>query len=120
MSHSRIWTRLLITTYWAFPLAFTLGFYQLYAPQTLGQWSLCFAQLIPWLACAPFVHRQHRKGLLWFSLLGLVYLLFSLIGVQAAWPQRLWPLLDASLLTVSFIIIMGYLRQTNPRRQVAT
>lgn len=117
MPQSRLWARLLTLTYWAFPVVFVLGFYQLYAPEQLGQWSLCLAQLVPWLACAPFIHRRHRKGLLWFSLLGLVYLLFSLIGVQAAWPHRFWPLVDAILLSTSFIVIMGYLRTTNPRRQ---
>lgn len=119
MHQARIWARLLVITFWAFPLVFLLGFNQLYAPQQINQWLFCLGQLIPWLVCAPFVHRRHRQGLLWFSLLGLVYLLFALIGVQAAWPQRFWPLVDASVISANFIVIMGYLRCTNPRRQAA-
>jgi uncharacterized membrane protein len=102
-------------SFWAFPLVFLLGFYTLYHPDRFSQWLLGAALLLPWLSCVGFIVKRHRQGLLWFSLLVLCYLLASLIGVQATWPQRLWPLVDTTLLTLCFIAIMGYLRVTGPK-----
>jgi uncharacterized membrane protein len=108
------WGKTLTVLFWLFPLSFIVGFGQLYQPQQLGQWLFCLSLLIPWFFCAPFIHSRQRQGLLWFSLLALIYLFTSLVGTQSPWPQRLWPLMDAVVLTACFIITMLYLRKTRP------
>ena len=102
--------------FWAFPALFLAAFYYLHNPQTTSHWTLALLLLAPWLACAPRVSAPHRTGLLWFSLVALVYLLALLSNVGAPWPKRAWLLAEAFVLCFCVSSALLYLRASKPPR----
>jgi len=99
-------------SYGLFIALFSLNFYQLYRPEALFHWVVLLLQLAPIMLFLPAFVKLHRKGVLGFTFVLMIYFCFSIINLErsVAWPWLTYlEIISEALLLLAIVQLGKYL-----------